>query len=190
MRAVALTPVFAPFAAWLVASGWFAWLRPARAAELAFASTPVPTETAAVARREAVLLRRRAARRRARIRRLHLAELLRVRALRASRVALREVGVPYVWGGDSPSGFDCSGLVEWAYRRVGVVLPRTTYAMLGVGRAVRSLAAIRPGDLLFPEPGHVLMALGHGLAVEAPHTGTTVRVTPFYSGFVAIRRVV
>ena len=94
---------------------------------------------------------------------------------RAARVALKAVGVPYHWGGSSPSsGFDCSGLVYWAYGKVGVNLPHSSYALAGMGRRVRHL---RPGDLLFFYGyGHVGIYIGHGRMVHAPHTGTNVQV--------------
>ena len=94
---------------------------------------------------------------------------------RAAKVALKAVGVPYHWGGSSPSsGFDCSGLVYWAYEHVGVSLPHSSYALAGVGRRVKHL---RPGDLLFFYGyGHVGIYVGHGRMVHAPHTGTRVQV--------------
>ena len=94
---------------------------------------------------------------------------------RAAKVALKAVGVPYHWGGSSPSsGFDCSGLVYWAYEHVGVSLPHSSYALAGVGRRVKHL---RPGDLLFFYGyGHVGIYIGHGRMVHAPHTGTRVQV--------------
>ena len=94
---------------------------------------------------------------------------------RAARVALKAVGVPYRWGGVSPSsGFDCSGLVYWAYEHVGVSLPHSSYALAGMGRRVRHL---RPGDLLFFSGyGHVGIYIGRGRMVHAPHTGTRVQV--------------
>jgi len=94
---------------------------------------------------------------------------------RAARVALKAVGVPYHWGGVSPSnGFDCSGLVYWAYGHVGVPVPHSSYALAGIGRRVRHL---RPGDLLFFYGyGHVGIYIGHGRMVHAPHSGTRVQV--------------
>ena len=94
---------------------------------------------------------------------------------RAANVALKAVGVPYHWGGASPSsGFDCSGLVYWAYDHVGVELPHSSYALAGMGRPVKHL---RPGDLLFFYGyGHVGIYIGHGRMVHAPHTGSRVQV--------------
>lgn len=96
---------------------------------------------------------------------------------RAARIALRAVGVPYRWGGTSPSsGFDCSGLVYWAYSRLGISLPHSSYALAGTGRAVRS-SRLRPGDLLFFwGNGHVGIYVGHGRMVHAPHAGERVQV--------------
>jgi cell wall-associated NlpC family hydrolase len=105
------------------------------------------------------------------------------------RVALRERGVPYVWGGSSPSGFDCSGLVSYLWKQFGVSLPRTTYAMIGVGSRVPNLRHARPGDLLFPHTGHVMMYLGHNRAEHAPHSGAVVTVIKATSrSYIEIRR--
>jgi cell wall-associated NlpC family hydrolase len=101
---------------------------------------------------------------------------------RAARIALREVGVPYRWGGTSPSGFDCSGLVYWTYRRLGISLPHSSYALAGRGRPVRS-SSLRPGDLLFFWGyGHVGLYIGHGRMVHAPHAGENVQVVRLASG--------
>jgi len=96
---------------------------------------------------------------------------------RAVQVALKAVGVPYRWGGDSPSGgFDCSGLVRWAYGRVGVDLPHSSYALYNEGRRVDE-SRLEPGDLLFFEGlGHVGLYLGRGRMVHAPQTGRDVEV--------------
>ena len=92
-------------------------------------------------------------------------------------MALRAVGVPYHWGGSSPSnGFDCSGLVYWAYGKLGVHLPHSSYALAELGRRVPR-SRLRPGDLLFFYGfGHVGLYVGHGRMVHAPHTGTRVQV--------------
>jgi cell wall-associated NlpC family hydrolase len=99
------------------------------------------------------------------------------RAERAARFALGEVGVPYRWGGESPaSGFDCSGLVRWAYLRVGVELPHNSYALYDEGRRVPE-SRMAPGDILFFEGlGHVGLYLGRGRMVHAPETGRNVEV--------------
>jgi cell wall-associated NlpC family hydrolase len=112
---------------------------------------------------------------------------------RAARVALSEVGVPYVWGGESPNGFDCSGLVRFAYEQVGVSLPHSSYALYDTGRAV-SRSNLRPGDLLFFSGlGHVGIYVGNGRMVHAPQTGQDVQVVSLSGGygasFVAARRV-
>src|SRR3990172_7079887 len=70
---------------------------------------------------------------------------------RAAQAALKAVGVPYRWGGESPSsGFDCSGLVRWAYGRVGIDLPHSSYALYGEGRRVAE-SRLEPGGVLFFE---------------------------------------
>lgn len=114
---------------------------------------------------------------------------------RAARLALRAVGTPYAWGGSSPaSGFDCSGLVYWAYRRLGVQLPRTSYALFDRGRRV-ARSRLKAGDLVFFSGlGHVGMYLGRGRMVHAPRTGRNVEVvrlrSSYWGGaFVAARRV-
>jgi len=96
---------------------------------------------------------------------------------RAARIALKAVGIPYRWGGSSPSsGFDCSGLVYWAYGRIGVELPHSSYALYGLGRGV-ARSRMKPGDLLFFSGlGHVGLYLGHGRMVHAPHSGRNVEV--------------
>jgi cell wall-associated NlpC family hydrolase len=96
---------------------------------------------------------------------------------RAATIALGAVGVPYRWGGESPSsGFDCSGLVRWAYGRVGVDLPHSSYALYGTGRNVPR-ARMQAGDVLFFEGlGHVGLYLGRGRMVHAPQSGRNVEV--------------
>jgi len=96
---------------------------------------------------------------------------------RAAKIALQAVGVPYRWGGSSPSGgFDCSGLVYWAYRGVGVELPHSSYALYGQGRRVAP-SRMKAGDLVFFHGlGHVGIYLGRGRMVHAPRSGRLVEV--------------
>lgn len=96
---------------------------------------------------------------------------------RAAAVALEAVGVPYRWGGSSPAGgFDCSGLVYWAYRQLGVELPHSSYALYDRGQRV-ARSRLKPGDLLFFYGlGHVGIYLGRGRMVHAPHSGRLVEV--------------
>lgn len=119
----------------------------------------------------------------------------------AVRAALTQLGVPYVWGGATPGvGFDCSGLVQWAYAQIGVQLPRTTTGQVTVGIPV-DVDELRPGDLVFTrsvraggvvvDEGHVAIYAGGGQVVVAPHTGDVVSVRPLVATSVqAARRVV
>jgi cell wall-associated NlpC family hydrolase len=110
--------------------------------------------------------------------------------------AMRALGTPYVWGGESPGGFDCSGLVQWAYAQTGVRVPRTTREQINVGVAV-GLNDLRPGDLVFTrggrvptDLGHVAIYAGNGMVIVAPRTGQTVQFRLLAPGSVqAVRRV-
>jgi peptidoglycan DL-endopeptidase CwlO len=104
----------------------------------------------------------------------------------AVRAALSRLGSPYVWGATGPDQFDCSGLTQWSYARAGIHLDRTTYQQIYDGSPVPR-SQVRPGDLVFPSAGHVQMAIGNNLVVEAPHSGATVRISPLGTG-VQIRR--
>jgi murein DD-endopeptidase len=114
---------------------------------------------------------------------------------RAVKIALTAVGVPYRWGGSSPAGgFDCSGLVYWAYGRLGVGLPHSSYALYDLGRAVPR-SQMEPGDLLFFYGlGHVGIYAGGGRMVHAPHSGRLVEVVSLRSSYgarlVGVRRIV
>jgi cell wall-associated NlpC family hydrolase len=91
--------------------------------------------------------------------------------------AMQELGTPYVWGGAAPGGFDCSGLVMWAYAQVGVSLPHSSYAQWNYGVPV-SVDQLEPGDLVFFDGlGHVGMYIGGGQFIEAPHTGAFVQIS-------------
>ena len=108
------------------------------------------------------------------------------RAAIAVRAALSRLGRPYVWGATGPDQFDCSGLVQWSYAQAGVHLHRTTFQQINDGIPVPR-SQVRPGDLVFPHAGHVQMAIGNNLVVEAPYPGASVRISPLGSN-VAIRR--
>ena len=99
----------------------------------------------------------------------------------AVRAALSRLGRPYVWGATGPDRFDCSGLTQWSYARAGIHLDRTTYQQIYDGIPIPR-SQVRPGDLVFPSAGHVQMAIGNNLVVEAPHSGATVRISPLGTG--------
>ncbi|MBS1847920.1 MAG: C40 family peptidase, partial [Actinobacteria bacterium] len=98
----------------------------------------------------------------------------------AVAAAMSQLGVPYVWGGASPSGFDCSGLTMWAWAHAGVSLSHYTFAQEGQGQVV-PISQLQPGDLVFYYGGdHVAMYIGGGMVVHAPHTGDVVRTASLY----------
>jgi cell wall-associated NlpC family hydrolase len=100
-------------------------------------------------------------------------------------IAMRYLGVPYVWGGASPSGFDCSGLVMYVYAQVGVSLPHYTGAQWNAGVPV-SRSDLQPGDLVFFDGlGHVGIYIGGGQFIHAPHTGTVVQVSSMSGWYAA-----
>lgn len=101
------------------------------------------------------------------------------RAADAVSYAHQKLGSPYVWGATGPDAFDCSGLVQAAYRSAGVALPRTTYAQINAGRRV-ARSELRPGDLVFFYSGitHVGLYIGNGQMIHAPNSGSSVRVAP------------
>lgn len=106
-------------------------------------------------------------------------------ALRALAIARKQRGKPYVWGGVGPRGFDCSGLIWYAYRHAGFRWARTN----DVGQARRGFKVSRrnllPGDLVRPHVGHIAMYSGGGRWVEAPRAGKPVReckMWGFYDG--------
>ncbi len=114
------------------------------------------------------------------------------RAQRAVAVALDQLGTPYRYGGTTPRGFDCSGLVNFAYARVGLSLPRTTEALWRELRRVDA-GSLRVGDLLFyridGKLAHVALYAGDGRFVHAPSSGSRVRMeqldAPYYAARLA-----
>ncbi|WP_424212691.1 NlpC/P60 family protein [Streptomyces sp. BI20] len=121
-------------------------------------------------------------------------------AIAAAKTAL---GTWYVWGGSCVApytgggGCDCSSLVQMAWGKAGVNLPRVTYDQVHSGTAVTSISALAPGDLLFTRPGpagpeHVGMYIGANQVIEAPRTGVQVRIQPLSTWapqIIAMRRV-
>jgi cell wall-associated NlpC family hydrolase len=105
-------------------------------------------------------------------------------AATAVAAAESQIGVPYVWGGESPGrGFDCSGLTQWAWRQAGVDLPRTAAAQYDAIPHI-PLSDLQPGDLLFWGFGgisHVGMYVGGGDIINAPDTGEVVRVQAIWN---------
>jgi hypothetical protein len=104
------------------------------------------------------------------------------------RTAELFVGLPYLWGGLSAWGYDCSGLTWAVYRAHGITIPRDADAQYAVGRAI-SLDAAKPGDLIFYEHpvGHVAMLVGDGRMIEAPNSASAVRIVPIRLGDVGVR---
>lgn len=114
--------------------------------------------------------------------------------------ALAQRGKPYSTSPDGVTSFDCSLLMQKAYAAAGIVIPRVTFDQVNAGFAVDK-SQIQPGDLIFYEGlnesgqyvrfGHVAMALGGGMEIQAPHTGADVQVVPVnFNGIEAVRRYV
>ncbi len=91
--------------------------------------------------------------------------------------AFQQVGLPYIYGGTGPNGYDCSGLTQAAWRSAGVDLPRTTYAQAEVGTRIYDMSALQPGDIMFfSSVGHNGLYAGNGQMVHAPRTGRNIEV--------------
>jgi cell wall-associated NlpC family hydrolase len=111
--------------------------------------------------------------------------------------AQSQLGVPYVWGGESAGrAFDCSGLAQWVLGQVGIALPRVAQAQFDAGPPVADPSQLQPGDLVFFGSGpsgveHVGIYIGAGQMIDAPHTGAVVRTDPivgFSPGYVGATR--
>jgi cell wall-associated NlpC family hydrolase len=95
----------------------------------------------------------------------------------AATIALHYLGVPYLWGGSTPAGFDCSGLVMYVYNQLGILLPHFAAAQYGMGAPVPR-DQLQPGDLVFFDAlNHVGIYIGGGQVVHAPNTGDVVKIS-------------
>lgn len=111
-------------------------------------------------------------------------------------LAKQYLGVPYVWGGTTPKGFDCSGLLQYVWAKKGVTIPRVSEDQFNAGKRVTG--SLQPGDAVFFHPnskglpGHVGMYVGNGQFIHAPHTGDVVKISKLkgYSGYIGARRYV
>lgn len=94
--------------------------------------------------------------------------------------AYSRLGCPYVWGGNGPNSFDCSGLVRWCYAQVGISIPRTSGDQGNCGTKI-SVSQAQPGDILW-KSGHVGIYIGNGQYIHAPHSGEVVKISSVSSG--------
>jgi peptidoglycan DL-endopeptidase CwlO len=101
-------------------------------------------------------------------------------------IAMQYLGVPYVWGGASPSGFDCSGFAMFVYGQVGISLPHNAAMQYNTVGVPVSRDELQPGDLVFFDGlGHMGIYIGGGQFVHAPHTGDVVKISSLYDSWYA-----
>ena len=102
-------------------------------------------------------------------------------------IARQYIGVPYVWAGSTPAGFDCSGFTSYVYAQVGIDLPRTSSEQRYAGTVV-SQAEAQPGDLIW-SPGHIAIYAGNGMQIEAPVPGQSVHESQIWQNSPTFIRV-
>jgi cell wall-associated NlpC family hydrolase len=102
------------------------------------------------------------------------------------KFAKRFIGTPYVWGGTTPSGFDCSGFTQYVFKKFGIDLPRVSADQGRMGKRI-SLDKLKPGELVFWDNSarnngadHVAIYLGNGKIIEAPRPGRSVQISSMY----------
>jgi cell wall-associated NlpC family hydrolase len=99
-------------------------------------------------------------------------------------IAMQYLGTPYVWGGASPSGFDCSGFAMYVYAQVGISLPHNAAMQYNTVGVYVSSSDLQPGDLVFFDGlGHVGIYIGGGQFIHAPHTGDVVKISSIYDSY-------
>lgn len=104
--------------------------------------------------------------------------------------AMKYLGTPYVWGGEDPSGVDCSGLVQLAFADLGISVPRVAADQGTLGIPVDNLSKAKPGDLLIFRNGeHIGIYLGNNQMIHSPQPGETVEISEVYNTPTSIRRV-
>lgn len=95
------------------------------------------------------------------------------------KIARSYIGVPYLYGGNTPNGFDCSGFVQYVYKEFGINIPRTTYDQINIGTKINDKSKLQAGDLIFNldknnSPYHVFMYSEDNKVIEAKKTGTLI----------------
>lgn len=95
------------------------------------------------------------------------------------KIARSYIGVPYLYGGNTPNGFDCSGFVQYVYKEFGITIPRTTYDQINIGTKINDKSKLQAGDLIFNldknnSPYHVFMYSENNKVIEAKKTGTLI----------------
>lgn len=106
-----------------------------------------------------------------------------------------KLGAPYIWGAKGPDTFDCSGFVGWCYEQVGINIVGSTYSQVNVGEPINAhdMSQWKPGDLILPNAGHIVMYLGDGQVIHAPKKNDVVKISKVYwniNDTYAVRRIV